>query len=203
MPPRWAERLAGATGSEVRRTLTSRNWMSPLTAMPARVRPHLTGSWEGGSNVILVRKGRPGASIAQHRRATLRLWPERRVVSMAVTDSELCLANFHASTGARAEADVLEAARLAVEWAGDAPLVLAGDFNLRPASSESFDRLEQLYGLTGVTDPGTIDHVLGRGTVVLDPSWAWPDARRDVPDPDTGLKLRLSDHSPVVCRVST
>jgi len=177
--------------------------MSPLTAVPARIRPHLTGSWEGGCNVILVRKGRPGASVAEHRRATLKLWPERRVLSMAVTGSGFCLATLHASTGARAEADVLEAARLAAEWAGDAPLVLGGDFNLRPRSSDAFDRLEQLYGLTGVTDPSAIDHVLGRGIDVLDPARAWPDVRRDVPDPGTGLKLRLSDHSPVVCRVST
>ncbi len=176
--------------------------MRPVTGTVARVRPQLTGSWEGGCNLILVRKGRPGASIESRERARLRLWPERRMVSMVRTHSGICLANLHASTGERAEADVLKAAGLVLEWAGDAPVVLGGDFNLRPASSDLFAELERLYGLTGNTGPKAIDHLLSRGTGVLEAPAAWPDVRRDVPDPVTGLRLRLSDHAPVICRLS-
>jgi hypothetical protein len=124
-------------------------------------------------------------------------------MSMATTGSGLCIANLHASTGARAADDVLKAARIAAGWADGAPLVLGGDFNLRPASSDVFERLHELHGLAGVTDPRSIDHILGSGVATVEPAAAWPDERRDVPDPDTGMKLRLSDHRPVVCRVST
>ncbi len=202
MPPRWAERLAEATRSEFRVTLTARNWMRPLTGPVARLRPHLTGSWEGGCNLILVRKGRPGATVSDHRKAVLARLPERRVVSMVTTGSGLHLANLHASTGPAASKDVLKAARLAREWAGDAPLVLGGDFNLRPRSSDVFGDLEQAHGFSGATAPGSIDHLLVHGAEVLEPGEAWPDIRRDVPDPATGLKLRLSDHAPVVSRIA-
>ncbi len=202
VPPRWAPRLAEATGSEYRSSLTSRNWMRPLTWPAARYRPHLAGSWEGGCNLTLVRKGRPGASIESHERATLRHWPERRVVSMVRTTSGICLANLHASTGERAGEDAVKAARLAAEWAGDAPLVLGGDFNLKPSSSDAYEQLDRIHGLTGTTGPAAIDHLLSRGTGTLETPTAWPEIRRDVPDPPTGLKLRLSDHSPVVARLS-
>ena len=202
VPPRWAKRLADATDSGNRASLTSRNWMRPLTFPVARIRPHLTGSWEGGCNMILIRKGRPGVSVESHQRATLRLWPERRVVSMARTHSGLCLANLHASTGARADADVLRAARLATDWAGDAPLVLGGDFNTSPAASEVFGKLERLYGFQPPEEEYGIDHLLARGAEVLETARIWPDTRRDVPDTETELFIRLSDHAPAVCRVS-
>lgn len=202
VPPRWAERLAEATGSEFRVSLTARNWMRPVTGPLARLRPHLTGSWEGGCNLILVRKGRPRASIVDHRRSVLARRPERRVVSMVKTGDGLCLANLHASTGPGAAADVTEAARLALEWADGAPLVLGGDFNLRPRATSVFDELDLSHDLNGATGPDAIDHLLVRGAEVLGPAEAWPDIRRDVPDPGTGLKLRLSDHAPVLSRIS-
>jgi endonuclease/exonuclease/phosphatase family metal-dependent hydrolase len=176
--------------------------MRPVTGLAARLRPHLAGSWEGGGNLILVRTGRPGTEIVSHQRAVIARRPERRVVSLAVTSGGLCLANLHASTGERASGDVLEAARLAVDWAGDSPLVLGGDFNVRPAGSGVFGELERSHGLTGTTAPDAIDHLLVRGATILDPPVAWPDARRDVPDPGTGLMLRLSDHAPVVSRIA-
>jgi endonuclease/exonuclease/phosphatase family metal-dependent hydrolase len=202
VPVRWGERLAEATGSQGRISLTARNWMRPLTWPLARSRPHLTGSWEGGCNLILVRKGRPGAEVVDHRRAVLARLPERRVVSMITTHAGLCVANLHASTGSGAEDDVVEAARLVAGWAGDRPLVLGGDFNARPRSSGLFDRLAGEFGLSAPTEPGSIDHLLVRGAEILEPAASWPPERRDVPDPETGLKIRLSDHGPVLSRIS-
>jgi endonuclease/exonuclease/phosphatase family metal-dependent hydrolase len=202
VPPRWAERLAEATGSQFRFSLTARNWMRPLTGPVARLRPHLVGSWEGGCNLILVRKGRPGAEILDQRSSVLTRRPERRTVSMVTTGDGLCLANLHASTGPGAAEDVTRAARLALEWAEGAPLVLGGDFNLRPRASGVFDELELVHGLSGASAPDAIDHLLVRGAERLEPAEAWPDIRRDVPDPGTGLSLRLSDHAPVLSRIS-
>lgn len=209
VPPRWTHRLAEATGALPRRSLTSRNWLRPLMSPVARLRPQLAGSWEGGSNLILVRGAtpgmeeyRPGSAITGFRRSTLAWWPERRVVSMVELDCGLCVANFHASTGKRAAADVTQAASLATGWADGKPLLLGGDFNLRPRSSDLFDRIGEEFGLLGPTGPGSIDHLLVSGAEVLEPAEAWPPARRDVPDPNSGLKIRLSDHAPVSIRIS-
>ena len=209
VPPRWSHRLAEATGAEAKSSLTSRNWLRPVMSPLARLRPHLSGSWEGGSNLILVRGAscglegsRPGTAIEKFGQTTLTWFPERRVMSMVELECGLCVANFHASTGDRAAGDVLKAARLANSRAGDRPLLLGGDFNLRPRSGEVFGQLEAEFGLVGQTSPASIDHLLVRGVEVVEPAEAWPAARRDVPDPDTGLKIRLSDHAPVVTRIS-
>ena len=202
VPARWGERLAEATGSTGRISLTARNWMRPVTWPLASRRPHLVGSWEGGCNLILVRKGRPGTEVVAHDRAVVARLPERRVVSMVTTGAGLCVANLHASTGTGAGADILEAAERAVEWADGKPLVLGGDFNLRPRSSDLFRRLEDEYGFSAPTEPGAIDHLLVRNADVQVPAESWPPERRDVPDPETGLKIRLSDHSPVLGRIA-
>ena len=50
----------------------------------------------------------------------------------------------------QAEAEIVEAARVARDWARGAPLILGGDFNLRPALSRHvFDRLASDFGLRG------------------------------------------------------
>lgn len=208
VPPRWVRRLAEATGAEGRVALTSRNWLRPLMAPVARLRPQLAGSWEGGSNLILVRNAtvgldgyRPGCEITEFRKSTLSWFPERRVMSLIELGCGLCLANFHASTGEGAIGDVMRAARLAATRAGDRPLLLGGDFNLRPRSSDAFERLESEFSLAGVTGPGSIDHLLTSGVEVLEPAEAWPAARRDIPDPETERMVRLSDHAPVVARI--
>lgn len=208
VPPRWAHRLSEATGAEARSALTSRNWMRPVMSPVARLRPHLAGSWEGGCNLILVRGAtpglegsRPGSGIVDFRRSTLTWLPERRVMSMVELQCGLCVANLHASTGERADGDVMRSARLAGGRAGERPLILGGDFNARPRSSDVFKRLEGECGLAGATAPDSIDHLLTRGVEILEAPEAWPPNRRDVPDPETGLMIRLSDHAPVLARI--
>lgn len=205
VPPRWDERLAAATKSTRFRGLTSRMWLSPVGSPIARVRPQLPGSWEGGSNLILVRKDRPGSAIARKENRTLTWRPERRVVSLVQLADGLCVANLHASTGAeRGARDVLNAAEIAVQWAGEAPLVFGGDFNIRPRKSpEAFAELVEHYGFTAPSEEGAIDHLLMRGGEVLEEPASWIPGRRDVPDLDSDLLVRLSDHSPVVSRINT
>jgi endonuclease/exonuclease/phosphatase family metal-dependent hydrolase len=119
--------------------------------------------------------------------------------------AEVCVANLHASTGPQeqTERELRRAARAAVEWAGPAPLVLGGDFNLRPGPSpELFDELARDLGLVAPTAPDAIDHLLVRGLDVVAAPAAWPDERRE---PEISWKagkrrLRLSDHAPVEAR---
>ncbi len=203
VPPRWDRRLASATASIHHRALTSRNWMSPLMSPIARKRPHLPGSWEGGSNLILVRDEKPGGVIVARRNQALCRLPERRSLSMVKLSGGLCVANMHASTGREnGQRDVLRSAELATEWAGDMPLVLGGDFNIRPRSSSSFEELHLRYGFVPPTEEGSIDHLLLRNGAVAEPTVSWKPERRDVPDFGSDLAVRLSDHSPVVARIT-
>jgi endonuclease/exonuclease/phosphatase family metal-dependent hydrolase len=87
-----------------------------------------------------------------------------------------------------------------VSWSVGRPLLLGGDFNLRPASSRrAFAELQRRYGLAGPTSPHAIDHLLVRGMEIVQPPAPWPDERREVRVPFDGgfRRLRLSDHAPV------
>ena len=86
-----------------------------------------------------------------------------------------------------------------MRWSGSAPLVLGGDFNLRPRSTGVFAELERRYGLAGPTAPDALDHLLARGLDIVRPATAWPAQARELQAP-VGLelrRLRLSDHAPV------
>jgi endonuclease/exonuclease/phosphatase family metal-dependent hydrolase len=191
-PPRWSERLANTCNAQAHRVLTSRNWFLPLTSAIATFNPDLIASWEGGSNLTLVR----GSAIAERRTYTLHSGlPERRAMAFTRIEGGPCIANLHASTtDALAEDEVRRAAATALEWAGGAPLLLGGDFNLRPSKSKLFDEL-QADGFTSPTGPGAIDHLLAHGMEVAErPKPRTPEDREL---PCEGLRLRPSDHSPV------
>ncbi|HEU5062568.1 MAG TPA: endonuclease/exonuclease/phosphatase family protein [Solirubrobacterales bacterium] len=202
-PPRFAEPLARACGAEWHRALTSRNSLGPLRTLLARQNPDLIASGEGGSNLVLVRvPGRLGG-IAERRAIAIHEGePERRAMAFVRTASGLCVANLHATAHwpKLAAEDVARGARAALEWAGGAPLIFGGDFNLRPAKQPGiFERLREELGLGGPpTAPDAIDHIFIRGLEVLEPPEHWPPERRELPL--EGRALRLSDHAPVQAR---
>jgi len=197
-PPRWSGALASACEANAQRSLTSRNWLGPVRNVIAGWNPDLLGSWEGGSNLTLVR-GLAGDGLLDQRDLVLRRLPERRTMAFARLDSGLCVANLHASTRPpRAAADVWLAAETASAWAGESPLILGGDFNLRPDQTGLFGDLARRFGLSAPTGPHSIDHILSRGLEIVDPPGAWPPEARELPC--EGLRLRLSDHAPVEAR---
>lgn len=219
-PPRYAAPLARACGAEPHQALTSRNSFSPLRQLVARLNPDLLASGEGGSNLTLVRgafrcalcpdsehkshrkDGGTRSGIVERCEVAIHTGPlERRAMALtrvALPGGDLHVANLHASANRvdLAAEDVLRAARIAGEWAGDAPLLFGGDLNLQPQESEGvFAELRERFGLAPPTAPNAIDHLLARGLDVTDRPRRWPPERREVRR--DGLALRLSDHSPV------
>jgi hypothetical protein len=170
-----------------------------LRSFAARLNPDLIASGEGGSNVTLVRTDDPLGGIGERRELTIHAGrPERRAMAFTRTSCGLCVANLHASSDhpELAAEDVLRAAEAATEWAGEAPLLLGGDLNLRPGEDPGvFAELGERFGLAGPTGPRAIDHLLARGLKIVEPPRQWSPERREVDD--GGLRLRLSDHAPV------
>ena len=196
-PPSWKRGMAAACGADAHRALSGRNWLQPVTSMIGRWRPDLLGAWEGGSDTTLVRPS--GGEIVERRRVVLTWRPELRVMALTRLSSGQCIANLHVSTKpASAEAELVEAARRATEFAGDDPLLFGGDFNVRPQASGVFDRLEERFGLAPPTAPDRLSHLLVRGLELIEHPRALPPEARDRVDPETGLKIRLSDHNPVI-----
>jgi endonuclease/exonuclease/phosphatase family metal-dependent hydrolase len=212
VPPRWARTLGEKSGARGVRFLTSRNELWPLTSALARWNPDAIGSWEGGSNLTLVRA--PWRVVEGSVRSLLlnplpaRGLHERRRMGFVRlrthapgNEEELCVVNIHASTRSAGdpEEDVRTAARAVDAWAGGAPILLGGDFNLRPRETNVFDELERELGLGRPTAPDAIDHLLVRGLDVIEPPTAWPPERRDVEVRSAAgvRRIRLSDHTPV------
>jgi endonuclease/exonuclease/phosphatase family metal-dependent hydrolase len=174
VPPWWPP-LLGADACAT--ALTARNCALPLRRAIAERRPDLIKSNGGGANAILVR----GDRIVAHGWRRLRLFPERRVVQAALLGSGVWVANLHAQAHSppRAQADIALAARWVLGRAGDARVVLGGDFNVRRPAPE------------GLVHAGghNVDHVFVRG---LEPAGIEVPARH-----------RLSDHDPVVATVGS
>jgi hypothetical protein len=201
-PPRWTSGLAEACGAQAHRALSGRNWLQPLTSLIGRWRPDLLGSWEGGSNTTLVR---PSAGrITERSSIVLTRRPELRVMALTRLDSGLSVANLHVSTRpASAERELLDAAGRALEFANDGPLLFGGDFNVRPKASGVFAELEERFGLAPPTAPDVIDHLLAHNLEIVEKPAALPPEARDLIDPATGLRIRLSDHNPVIGKFET
>lgn len=196
-PPRWLHALGRSAGAQAGASaLTARNWGAPIRRRLAERNPDLIAVAEGGSNQVLVR---PPWRIAECRRLTLTLRPERRRMLWARLvepgGASLCVANMHLTSfdSEAAGREVLLAAERAVEWTGEDPLVLGGDLNMPGV----FDRLDERFGLVPPAPPRTTDHLLGRGLEVLEHPHALAPEEREVPGP-AGRAVRLSDHAPVV-----
>ncbi|HYN50199.1 MAG TPA: endonuclease/exonuclease/phosphatase family protein [Thermoleophilaceae bacterium] len=203
-PPRWFSELGRRTRSNGVRVLTSRNVCLPVQGVLADLNPDLIASSDGGSNQILTRS--PGR-IVEHRRLTVAWRPEQRRMHwarIALADgSRACVANLHASAGLPelASVEVVRAAEVALAWSGDDPLVFGGDLNLRPKRHPGpFETLRERFGLGAPTAPDAIDHLLVRGLEVKSPPTRLAPERRELSEPD-GLRIRLSDHAPVVATV--
>jgi endonuclease/exonuclease/phosphatase family metal-dependent hydrolase len=201
VPPRWLVPLCRRAGAGGASALTARNLGAGARAWLADRRPDLLGSWEGGSNQVLVR---PPWRIEGVRRLTLTRWPERRRLIFADLlgpgARRLAAANLHASIGGRGpEGDVLRAAERATAWSAHRPLVLGGDLNLRPLHSPFvFEELRERFGLAPPAASHSVDHVLGRHLELLEPPRLLEPSRRE--RSIGGRLLRLSDHRPVVVR---
>jgi endonuclease/exonuclease/phosphatase family metal-dependent hydrolase len=207
MPPAWASVIAERSEAEAHLVHTSRNQLGRLRRELARCNPDLLGSWEGGSNIVLVRApwriaSRGAAMLNPLPRRGLRERRRMALVTLRAGSAEVCVANLHASAGDRfqAEQDVLRGVRIALDFARERPLVFGGDLNLRPRTSPFFEDLERRFGLAAPTAPDAIDHILARGLRVLERPHRWPSERRELPftEPEGApLRLRLSDHDPV------
>ena len=176
VPPWWPPELGRASRASARVALTSRNLFPVLQRGLAERWPDVIKSWGGGANAILVR----GASIAEHRRLTLRHRPERRVAHAVRLESGLWVGNLHAQVHSeeRAQADIALAARTVAAWAARGPFVLGGDTNVRVPRAE---------GLVHAGGHG-VDHILVRDLEVAGKARTLP-------------RGGLSDHAPVVANI--
>jgi len=173
VPPWWPAPLATATGSHARSVRTSRNAGLALRRALARRHPDLMKSSGGGANAILVR----GLEIAAHRTRRLRWWPERRWVHAVALPGGCWVGNVHAQSHppARARADTTASAAALRAWAGAAPFVLGGDFNVHAPA---------VPGLV-VHGGHHVDHVMSRGFAAAGPA-------------EVLERGELSDHAPVL-----
>jgi endonuclease/exonuclease/phosphatase (EEP) superfamily protein YafD len=157
--------------------LTSRNALLPLRRAVATRWPDLIKSNGGGANAILVR----GGVIAEQRTLRLCLLPERRWLQAIRLADGAWVGNLHATVrdDAAARRESLLAATTILGWAGRAPVMLGGDFNVRTLE---LPRLEKIGG-------HDVDHVFAAGFT--------PGA-----GPQVLTHGRLSDHAPVLVELA-
>lgn len=174
VPPWWPEAFGVRLGVGWRTVLTSRNFGLRFRRALAVRWPDLIKSNGGGANAILVRAGE--GEIAEHRVRRLCRLPERRWLHAVGLAEGLWVGNLHATVhdDAAARRDGALAARTLRGWAGEARVVLGGDFNVRQLALES-------YAYVGGHD---VDLLFSRGLEAAGPV--------EVLDRGT-----LSDHAPV------
>jgi len=173
VPPWWPPILGARLKAGSRLVLTSRNAVLPIRRAIAVRGPDLIKSNGGGANAILVR----GDTITEHRLRRVCIWPERRWVhAVRLNDAGVWVANTHCGGPIR---DARRAAESALRWAGTAPVVLGGDFNIREPALDGFT----YAGGHGVDEFYVRGLSVESGAEVLD-------------------RGRLSDHAPVAVTVA-
>lgn len=152
VPPWWGPTLVPDAHSAVAQT--SRNSLGWLRRSIARRWPDLIKSNGGGANIILSRIG-----FSEHLVHKVRWLPERRVVHAVRLPDGTWVANVHCSvpkTG-HAQEDLERSLSALNDWAGGAPAILGGDFNLRMPVAPGFESVAS----------GRIDHIVARSATVL------------------------------------
>jgi endonuclease/exonuclease/phosphatase family metal-dependent hydrolase len=217
--PPWAfEAIAEWSGMQIYGEIAARPTIGPLPSTVSLGRaitdlnPGLLRSgFEGQANAILVAADRRILSrhvltlntlrfrLRAARRLGLSLvellaWGKERRQCMAVRlEGGMVVANLHATKARNPripDAEVVRAAGWAARLAGDAPAILAGDFNVDTARSLMIDQLD------GYTKAGPgIDHVVARHAST-GPYDRWTPERRRLG------QLALSDHAPVEVEVT-
>jgi endonuclease/exonuclease/phosphatase family metal-dependent hydrolase len=168
VPPWWPPALGARLAADERLVLTSRNALLPARRAVATRWPDLIKSGGGGANAILVR----GDTVAEHRWRRLCVWPERRWVhAVRLRRAEVWVANLHGGGPIR---DAVRAAECALRWAGERPVILGGDFNIRDLALDGF----------AYAGGHSVDLVFARG---------FQAGPTEVPD-----RGPLSDHAPVL-----
>jgi endonuclease/exonuclease/phosphatase family metal-dependent hydrolase len=217
--PPWAlEEIGEWSGMQVFGAVTERPTIGPIPSTVGIGRRitdwhpgWLRSGFEGQANAILVAPNRRilsrhvltlnplGFRLREARRLGLPVisqlaWAKERRQCVAVRlDGGLVVGNLHATKARNPrvpDAEVVRAARWTAGLAGDAPAILAGDFNVDTARSVVIERLD------GYTKAGPgIDHVVARGAST-GPYDRWTPERRRLG------KLALSDHAPVEVEVT-
>lgn len=217
--PPWAfDPIAEWSGMQIYGEIAARPTIGPLPSTVSLGRaitdlnPGLLRSgFEGQANAILVAPDRQILSrhvvtlnplrfrLRSARRLGLSLvellaWGKERRQCMAVRlEGGMVVANLHATKARNPripDAELVRAAGWAARLAGDAPAILAGDFNVDTARSVTIDQLD------GYTKAGPgVDHVLARGAST-GPYDRWTPERRLLG------QLALSDHAPVEVEVT-
>ena len=217
--PPWAfVPIAEWSGMKVYGEIAARPTIGPLPSTVSLGRaitdlnPGLLRSgFEGQANAILVPPDRrilshhvltlnpPRFRLREARRLGLSLievlaWGKERRQCMAVRlEGGMVVANLHATKARNPripDAELVRAAGWAARLAGDAPAILAGDFNVDTARSLMIDQLD------GYTKAGPgIDHVVAR-RASTGPYDRWTPERRRLG------QLALSDHAPVEVEVT-
>lgn len=217
--PPWAfDAIADWSGMQIYGEIAARPTIGPLPSTVSLGRaitdlnPGLLRSgFEGQANAILVAPDRQILSrhvvtlnplrfrLREARRLGLSLvellaWGKERRQCMAVRlEGGMVVANLHATKARNPripDAELVRAAGWAARLAGDAPAILAGDFNVDTARSVTIDQLD------GYTKAGPgVDHVVARGAST-GPYDRWTPERRLLG------QLALSDHAPVEVEVT-
>lgn len=217
--PPWAfGPIAEWSGMQIYGEIAARPTIGPLPSTVSLGRaitdlnPGLLRSgFEGQANAILVAPDRQILSrhvvtlnplrfrLREARRLGLSLvellaWGKERRQCMAVRlEGGMVVANLHATKARNPripDAELVRAAGWAARLAGDAPAILAGDFNVDTARSVTIDQLD------GYTKAGPgVDHVVARGAST-GPYDRWTPERRRLG------QLALSDHAPVEVEVT-
>jgi endonuclease/exonuclease/phosphatase family metal-dependent hydrolase len=144
----------------------------------------LRSAFTGQANAILLAPGLQGRDAAT---VVISSGGERRVCQTVRVDGIGLVANLHVTPGTAAEEQLRRAVEFAELRAGEDPVVLCGDANLRPGESPVYEELRQ----RGYSEPAAgIDQILVRGVPASSPE-IWPEERRRV-----GRRV-LSDHAPV------